>query len=137
MLDELRIPPLRKGTPRGIADLTAPPCGWSAYPRRSHRPDAGHALRRGKLPRMPGGMPEGLYEALRTRGLDRLVARAALEAHFADVPAGDVSLLLGRHVGAAVERSVHDERDDERKKSLVNGAEIRAELASADRADLL
>lgn len=66
-------------------------------------------------------LPEGVYESLRTAGLDVDLARSAdLTPRFAVVDPADEPHVLARHVGAAVERALAGERDPARRLALVN-----------------
>ena len=74
---------------------------------------------------------EGVYESLRTAGLDRrLAALTRLTPRFAPVDAADAPEVLARHVADVVRRALTDERDPDRRVTLVN--ELMAALAATD-----
>lgn len=75
-------------------------------------------------------LPEGVYESLRTAGLDAELARSVeLKAHFAPVEHADEPHVLARHVGNAVARALAGERDPARRLALVNDLLGRVEAA--------
>jgi superfamily II DNA or RNA helicase/HKD family nuclease len=66
-------------------------------------------------------LPEGVYESLRTVGLDGTLAQLPnLTPHFARVEEADEPHVLARHVAQAVERALRQEGDPGRRLALVN-----------------
>ena len=140
-----------------------------------------------------GDLAEGVYESLRTAGLEQALDQVDLEPRFTALSAADAPEVLARHVAEVVRRALAEVRDEPARIGLVNellsllrdedalvsehleqlialtrqvapgvhaivrpvtplsesalltnapeeptlGAELRAELASADRVDLL
>ncbi len=58
-------------------------------------------------------LPEGVYESLRTVGLD--AALADLIPHFARIDEADAPHVLARHAATAVERALSQETDASRR----------------------
>ena len=70
---------------------------------------------------MPEPFPEGLYESLRTSGLDRSLATVHdLEPRFARVDPADAPEVLARHVARTVRQLIADERDEAKRAAIVN-----------------
>ena len=66
-------------------------------------------------------LSDGLYESLRTHGLDGdLARRSDLAPTFGKVPSGDVPDVLARHVAEVVRRAIADEADSAARVRLVN-----------------
>ena len=66
-------------------------------------------------------LPEGVYESLRTRRLDAVLAQlVGLTPHCEPVDPADVPHVLGRHVADVVTRALNEERDPSRRLALVN-----------------
>jgi hypothetical protein len=66
-------------------------------------------------------LPEGVYESLRTVGLDAALAELAdLTPRFARIEDADAPHVLARHVATAVERALRQETDAGRRLALVN-----------------
>jgi superfamily II DNA or RNA helicase/HKD family nuclease len=66
-------------------------------------------------------LPEGVYESLRTVGLDATLAELrGLTPRFAPVEDADEPHVLARHVATAVERALSREGDTGRRLALVN-----------------
>lgn len=67
-------------------------------------------------------LTEGIYEAVRTTGLDRKLdaARGALEPEFGDIEAAAAPDVIARHVAEAVRRAVEDTTDVDRRIQLTN-----------------
>jgi len=60
-----------------------------------------------KLADMDEAMPEGVYESLRTVGLDRgLAAATGLTPHFSAVDVIDEPEMLARHIAGVVRRTL-------------------------------
>lgn len=74
----------------------------------------------------------GIYEAVRTVGLERALAslQDVLAAEFADVGAADAPDVIAQHVAAVVRRAIAMETDEERRLELANRL-----LAAVDSAD--
>lgn len=76
-------------------------------------------------------LSEGVYESLRTKGLDSALDRlVGLTPRFAPVEDADQPHVLARHVASAVERVLADEPDADRRRALVNDLLLR--LAAED-----
>src|SRR4051794_34714310 len=70
---------------------------------------------------MSKAWPEGIYELLRTRGMDESLRLAdAVEPTFAPVEPAVAADVLARHIAAAVSRAVAEEADEGRRIALVN-----------------
>ena len=70
---------------------------------------------------MPEPLPEGLYESLRTSGLEQSLSHLRdLEPRFAPVDPADAPEVLARHVARSVRRLLADERDEEKRAAIVN-----------------
>lgn len=86
-------------------------------------------------------LPEGVYESLRTTGLDAALARlVGLTPRFAPVESADEPHVLARHVAAAVERALLGESDPHRRLVIVNdllGRVAALDEQVADRAEQL
>jgi superfamily II DNA or RNA helicase/HKD family nuclease len=66
-------------------------------------------------------LPEGVYESLRTRRLDAVLAQlVGLTSRCEPVDPADVPHVLGRHVGEAVARALAEDPDPVRRLALVN-----------------
>lgn len=78
-----------------------------------------------------GRLTEGVYESLRTAGLDRRIGQlTGLMPRFAAVDAADAPDVLARHVADVVRRALADERDPQQRVALVN--ELLSALAATD-----
>jgi superfamily II DNA or RNA helicase/HKD family nuclease len=66
--------------------------------------------------------PEGLYEAVRTVGLDRTLAElgARLRSHISDVDPSDAPEVIARHVAEIVRRALTAESNEGRRVALSN-----------------
>lgn len=69
---------------------------------------------------MTAPLPEGVYELLRTAGLDDLLTGTDLQPRFVSLDPGDAPHVLARHVATAVERVLAEERDPARRLGLVD-----------------
>lgn len=70
---------------------------------------------------MTNPLPEGIYESLRTWGLNGALAELVqLQPRFAPVDPADVPHVLARHVAGAVERALISTRDPDHQVALVN-----------------
>jgi hypothetical protein len=66
-------------------------------------------------------LPEGIYESLRTLGLNEALAELVqLQPQFAPVDPADVPHVLARHIAVAVERALTNAKDPDRQIALVN-----------------
>ena len=82
---------------------------------------APRSILREKLPPVPEPLPEGLYESLRTSGLEQSLSHLRdLEPKFAPVDPADAPEVLARHVARSVRRLLADERDEEKRAAIVN-----------------
>ncbi|AEA26229.1 type III restriction protein res subunit [Pseudonocardia dioxanivorans CB1190] len=78
-------------------------------------------------------LPEGVYERLRTSGLDATLAgHPHLVPHFADVEEADQPHVLARHVAVAFRRVLESETDPERRIALTNEVLTRIAAAGED-----
>jgi superfamily II DNA or RNA helicase/HKD family nuclease len=69
---------------------------------------------------MDGGLAAGVYESLHTRSLDRqLAGTPELTPRFSPIAEADAPEVLARHVAAVVRRLLADERDPERRATLI------------------
>lgn len=70
---------------------------------------------------MTDPLAEGVYESLRTSGLEGALALVRdLEPRFAPVDPADAPEILARHVARAVRRLLADERDEEKRAAIIN-----------------
>lgn len=77
----------------------------------------------GKLRRVTANdaLPEGMYESLLTARLEQLLADRSDDTQLIyDIDSGDEPHVLARHVRAAVERALHDEKDPTQRRDIVN-----------------
>jgi superfamily II DNA or RNA helicase/HKD family nuclease len=71
--------------------------------------------------RLMGELADGVYESLRTSGLNDLIQRSAgLTPRFTAVDAADAPEVLARHVADSVRRSLAGVRDESERVTLVN-----------------
>ena len=83
------------------------------------------------LPTVDGKLAAGVYESLHTAGLDRQLADATgLTPRFSLVDAADAPEVLARHIASIVRRVLADERNHDRRSTLVN--ELLTVLAAAE-----
>lgn len=76
-------------------------------------------------------MPAGVYESLRTVGLDRrLAAATGLTPHFSAVDGADAPEVLARHIAGVVRRVLAEERDPGRRTAFLR--ELLAVLAAEE-----
>ncbi|TQM08956.1 DUF3427 domain-containing protein [Pseudonocardia kunmingensis] len=76
-------------------------------------------------------LPEGVYESLRTAGLDAALTQLSdLSPRFARIEDADAPHVLARHVSTAVERALGQEADAGRRLELVN--DLLARVAEHD-----
>ena len=88
----------------------------------------------GRVPSVPtvdGKLAAGVYESLHTAGLDRQLADATgLTPRFSLVDAADAPEVLARHIASIVRRVLADERNHDRRSTLVG--ELLTVLAAAE-----
>lgn len=67
-----------------------------------------------------GDLAEGVYESLRTAGLEQALDQVDLEPRFTALAAADAPEVLARHVAEVVRRALAEVRNEPARIGLVN-----------------